>query len=95
MAHPDFRVNGRIFATIAPDAKWGMVQLSPEQQQEFVAPRRRPSCRRPGLGPQRLHDGATRHGRRRHRRRSDDARLAGTVEAKQAGAKKKPANEER
>jgi hypothetical protein len=36
MAHPDFRVNGRIFATIAPDAKWGMVQLTPEQQQEFV-----------------------------------------------------------
>ena len=36
MAHPDFRVNGRIFATIAPDAKWGMVQLTPGQQQEFV-----------------------------------------------------------
>jgi hypothetical protein len=36
MAHPDFRVNGRIFATIAPDAKWGMVQLTPEQQREFV-----------------------------------------------------------
>ena len=37
MAHPDFRANGRIFATIAPDAKWGMVKLSPEQQQEFVS----------------------------------------------------------
>lgn len=36
MAHPDFRANGRIFATIAPDAKWGMVKLSPEQQREFV-----------------------------------------------------------
>jgi hypothetical protein len=36
MAHPDFRVNGRIFATIAPDATWGMVKLTPEQQQEFV-----------------------------------------------------------
>jgi hypothetical protein len=36
MAHPDFRANGRIFATIAADAKWGMVKLSPEQQQEFV-----------------------------------------------------------
>jgi len=36
MAHPDFRVNGRIFATIAPDAKSGMVQLAPEQQREFV-----------------------------------------------------------
>ena len=37
MAHPDFRANGRIFATLAPDAKWGMVKLSPEQQQAFVS----------------------------------------------------------
>ena len=37
MAHPDFRANGRIFATIAPDPKWGMVQLTPEQQKEFVS----------------------------------------------------------
>ena len=36
MAHPDFRVNGRIFATISPDAKSGMVSLTPEQQQEFI-----------------------------------------------------------
>ena len=36
MAHPDFRANGRIFATIAPDALWGMVKLPPEQQQEFL-----------------------------------------------------------
>ena len=36
MAHPDFRANGRIFATIAPDAKWGMVSLTPEHQAEFV-----------------------------------------------------------
>jgi len=37
MAHPDFRAsNGRIFATIAPDAKWGMVSLTPEQQAEFM-----------------------------------------------------------
>jgi hypothetical protein len=37
MAHPDFRANGRIFATIAPDTKWGMVKLSPDQQREFTA----------------------------------------------------------
>jgi len=37
MAHPDFRANGRVFATIARDAKWGMVKLSPEQQREFTA----------------------------------------------------------
>jgi hypothetical protein len=36
MGHPDFRVNGRIFATLHADHKWGMVKLTPEQQQEFV-----------------------------------------------------------
>jgi hypothetical protein len=36
--HPDFRVRGgKIFATLAyPDGKWGMVKLTPEQQEEFV-----------------------------------------------------------
>lgn len=34
MAHPDFRVGGRIFATLgSPSAEWGMVQLLPEQQE--------------------------------------------------------------
>lgn len=33
MAHPDFRVGGKIFATLgSPDAAHGMVQLMPEQQ---------------------------------------------------------------
>ena len=36
MGHPDFRVNGRIFATLHPDHQWGMVKLTPEQQQKFV-----------------------------------------------------------
>lgn len=36
MAHPDFRANGRIFATLAFDAQWGMIKLTPEQQMEFV-----------------------------------------------------------
>ena len=36
MDHPDFRVNGRIFATLHPDRQWGMVKLTPEQQQGFV-----------------------------------------------------------
>jgi len=36
MGHPDFRVNGRIFATIHPDPAYAMVKLTPEQQQEFV-----------------------------------------------------------
>ncbi len=37
MAHPDFRANGRIFATLSADGQWGMVQLLPAQQQEFVS----------------------------------------------------------
>jgi hypothetical protein len=37
MGHPDFRVGGRIFATLHPDLKGGMVTLTPEQQREFVA----------------------------------------------------------
>jgi len=36
MAHPDFRVNGRIFATIYPDHERGMVQLTPDEQRAFV-----------------------------------------------------------
>ena len=35
--HPDFRVAGRIFATLGhPDETRGMVQLTPEQQGEFM-----------------------------------------------------------
>jgi hypothetical protein len=37
MNHPDFRVGGKIFATIAPDEAWGMVKLNLEQQSSFVA----------------------------------------------------------
>ena len=36
MDHPDFRVGGKIFATIGPAAEWGMVKLTPEQQKTFV-----------------------------------------------------------
>jgi hypothetical protein len=35
--HPDFRVAGKIFATLGyPEAGWGMVKLNPEQQARFV-----------------------------------------------------------
>ena len=35
--HPDFRVGGRIFATLGyPDKKWGMVSLTPDQQRDWV-----------------------------------------------------------
>jgi len=37
MGHPDFRVHGRIFATLHGDLKWGMVNLTPEQQERFIA----------------------------------------------------------
>jgi hypothetical protein len=36
MGHPDFRASGKIFATIHPDHLYGMVKLTPEQQQDFV-----------------------------------------------------------
>jgi hypothetical protein len=36
MEHPDFRVRGKIFATLGYPAKgWGMVKLTPEQQHYF------------------------------------------------------------
>lgn len=37
MNHPDFRVGGKIFATLAyPNKEWGMVKLTPMQQGDFV-----------------------------------------------------------
>src|ERR1044072_4457157 len=36
MGHPDFRANGRIFATLHADLEHGMVKLTPEQQALFV-----------------------------------------------------------
>lgn len=36
MGHPDFRANGKIFATLHADNKSGMLKLTPEQQQTFL-----------------------------------------------------------
>ena len=37
MQHPDFRVGGKIFATVGyPDEHFAMVKLSPAQQAQFV-----------------------------------------------------------
>jgi hypothetical protein len=37
MGHPDFRVGGKIFATLGhPDKKCGMVKLGPEDQHNFL-----------------------------------------------------------
>jgi hypothetical protein len=36
--HPDFRIGGKVFASLgAPTDDWAMVKLTPEQQQSFVA----------------------------------------------------------
>lgn len=38
MNHPDFRLAGKVFASLgAPDAERAMVKLSPEEQQAFIA----------------------------------------------------------
>ncbi len=36
MGHPDFRANGRIFATLHPGERVGMVKLTPEEQAAFM-----------------------------------------------------------
>lgn len=49
MSHADFRVRGKIFATLGyPDARFGMVKLTPEQQRSFV--RRAPGVFNPCSG---------------------------------------------
>ncbi len=38
MNHPDFRVLGKVFASLGyPDKNWAMVKLTPEQQEVFIA----------------------------------------------------------
>lgn len=49
MAHPDFRVGNKIFATLGyPDARSGMVKLSPDQQAKLI--RMAPETFRPAAG---------------------------------------------
>ncbi len=37
MDHPDFRVGGKVFATLGyPSGGWAMVKLMPDEQQDFV-----------------------------------------------------------
>jgi hypothetical protein len=37
MSHPDFRIAGRIFASLGvPDKNWGMAKLTPAQQHAFI-----------------------------------------------------------
>lgn len=37
MGHPDFRANGRIFATLQHDRTWGALMLTPEQQKQLLS----------------------------------------------------------
>jgi hypothetical protein len=48
MKHPDFRANGKIFATIHEGDTQGMVSLTPEQQDRFL--REHPSVFSPAAG---------------------------------------------
>ena len=48
MGHPDFRVHGKIFATLGPDESWGMVKLTPTEQTKFL--RADPIVFRPASG---------------------------------------------
>lgn len=36
MGHPDFRIAGRIFASLHTNNRFGMVNLTPDQQQELI-----------------------------------------------------------
>src|SRR5215475_4723759 len=37
MGHPDFRLEGRVFATLGyPDERYGMVKLALQQQEKFM-----------------------------------------------------------
>ncbi len=41
MDHPDFRVAGKLFATLGyPDEDWAMVKLTPMEQEMFVKAQR-------------------------------------------------------
>lgn len=49
MDHPDFRVGGKIFATLGyPDGSHGMAALTPTQQQDFL--RMEPASFKPAAG---------------------------------------------
>jgi hypothetical protein len=49
MHHPDFRVDGKIFATLGyPNENSATVKLSPDQQKEFI--RRNPDVFQPAKG---------------------------------------------
>ena len=36
MGHADFRVGGKIFASLGPNEDWGMVKLGPDDQADLI-----------------------------------------------------------
>jgi hypothetical protein len=48
MGHPDFRANGRIFASLHASEQWGTVKLTPDEQREFM--RTHPGAFAPAAG---------------------------------------------
>jgi len=48
MGHPDFRANGRVFASLHAGDKSGMVKLTPEEQAVFL--REHPAMFEPSAG---------------------------------------------
>lgn len=56
MGHADFRVGGKIFASLGPDEDWGMVKVSPEEQAALMGAD--PESYRPASGAW-GHGGAT------------------------------------
>ena len=48
MDHPDFRVKGKIFATLGPGEEWGALKLTAEQQEFLI--RAEPSAFKPASG---------------------------------------------
>jgi hypothetical protein len=49
MGHPDFRIGKKVFASLGyPDANWGMVKLTPEQQEVLLDAE--PQAFRPAAG---------------------------------------------
>ncbi len=52
MKHPDFRANGRVFASLTPGEETAVVKLAPEEQQELM--RINPKSFVPAAGAARL-----------------------------------------
>ena len=49
MKHPDFRVSGKVFATLGyPDVNWAVVMLTPDEQAKVVG--REPDIFKPASG---------------------------------------------